>query len=243
MNHCAPEVITRQLAWLPLRHSTRNRLGLLRRAIEEDWPKPEGHGDDEGQQRGRLFASHYYAAYHGYEGEAKTEAFPKDTLSAAQFVERLLALRNEPKLVPEWGRQFGGFIRRQHQADSKARPNLAPAIVLHGDEFLRRLDSNRTASVRTGRHKAEAARHAALWPEYLGLPWPGGNRGTAGRPGPLRGFPRATRTHTADHDWRVVPRIRRNADPLRQQRKSPPGTGGILLQPRKLTAPRLRLLV
>ena len=167
VNQCAPEVITRQLAWLPLRHSTRNRLGLLRRAIEEDWPKPEGHGDDEGQQRGRLFASHYYAAYHGYGGEAKTEAFPKDTLAAAKFVERLLALRNEPKLVPEWGRQFGGFIRRQHQADSKARPNLAAAIVLHGDEFLRRQDSNRTASTQSARQKAEAARHAALWPAYL----------------------------------------------------------------------------
>ncbi len=39
---CSPEVIRRQIEWLPLRRTTRNRLGLLRRAIEGDWAKPEG---------------------------------------------------------------------------------------------------------------------------------------------------------------------------------------------------------
>jgi hypothetical protein len=35
------EVIRRQIEWLPLRNPARNRAGLLRRAIEGDWPQPE----------------------------------------------------------------------------------------------------------------------------------------------------------------------------------------------------------
>jgi hypothetical protein len=32
--------IRRQIDWLPLRRPTRNKLGMLRRAIEQDWPEP-----------------------------------------------------------------------------------------------------------------------------------------------------------------------------------------------------------
>lgn len=32
--------VLNQIEWLPLRGASRNRLGLLRRAIEQDWPKP-----------------------------------------------------------------------------------------------------------------------------------------------------------------------------------------------------------
>lgn len=36
------EAITRQIQWLPQRHATRNPQGLLRRAIEGNWPTPPG---------------------------------------------------------------------------------------------------------------------------------------------------------------------------------------------------------
>ena len=60
------EVIQRQVEWLALRAATRSRLGLLRRAIEQDWPKPQGVAPELTETalaRGRLFASHYYAGY------------------------------------------------------------------------------------------------------------------------------------------------------------------------------------
>ncbi len=41
--------ILRQIEWIGLRRARRNRLGLLRRAIEQDWAKPAGSG----QQLGR----------------------------------------------------------------------------------------------------------------------------------------------------------------------------------------------
>ena len=164
---CPPEVIARQIDWLRLRNSTQNRLGLLRRAIEQDWPKPEGAIEEHGQQLGREFASHYYAAYHGYTGEAKTVPFAKDVLAAARFVERLLAQQDKAARVPEWGRQFGGFMRQKHHSEAKARPNLSLTLVLYGDEFLRLVGSAHTARSLNALEKAQAARHAALSAEYL----------------------------------------------------------------------------
>lgn len=35
-------IIRKQINWLPLRSASRNPLGLLRKAIEEDWPNPRG---------------------------------------------------------------------------------------------------------------------------------------------------------------------------------------------------------
>ena len=35
-----PGVVIRQIQWLPLRHISKSRTGLLRRAIEGDWPQP-----------------------------------------------------------------------------------------------------------------------------------------------------------------------------------------------------------
>jgi hypothetical protein len=150
-----------------LRNTTHNRLGLLRRAIEQNWPKPEGPDEDPAQQLGREFASHYYAAYHGYTGAAKTMPFPKDVQLAAKFVARLLAQDGNELRVPEWGRQFGGCVRQRHHGEAKARPNLSFAIVLQGDEFLRRIESEHSARARKALAKAPVPRPAARQTEYL----------------------------------------------------------------------------
>lgn len=161
------KIIQRQVDWLPLRNVTRNRLGLLRRAIEQDWPRPEGSVDDSGSQSGREFARHYYAAYHGYTGQAGTEAFPKDVQAAAEFIKRLFAQDSNESLVPEWGRQFGTFMRQKHRGEAKSKPNLSFALVLHGDEFLRRIELRHSARSGQAVEKVHAARHEALQSEYL----------------------------------------------------------------------------
>jgi len=45
--------IQRQIDWLPHRYPSRNRLGLLRRAIEEDWSEPIAVKEDEKRQSHR----------------------------------------------------------------------------------------------------------------------------------------------------------------------------------------------
>jgi len=161
------EVIQRQLAWLPARHCTRSRLGLLRRAIEEDWARPEGAPETTDLRLGRLFASHYYAGYHGNPGEPVAEPFPKDVQLAAKFLERLPRPPGNDAAVAECGRRFGGFMRARHQRDARARPNLSFALVLHGDEFLRAVPNEPPARQADAPGRAAEARHAALWPEYL----------------------------------------------------------------------------
>jgi len=164
---CSPEIIQRQLAWLPARHCTRSRLGMLRRAIEEDWPRPEGVPEEPDLLLGNLFAAHYYAAYHGNTGEPVAEPFPKDVQMAAKFIERLPRSATPATEVPEWGRRLGSFMRSKHQGDARAKPNLSFALVLHGDEFLRTVQNERSARQQDASGKAQEARHAALMPEYL----------------------------------------------------------------------------
>ncbi len=165
------EVIQRQIKWLPMRNSSRNRLGLLRRAIEQDWPRPESAVTaDPALAQGRTFASHYYAGYHGLKADAGTEPFPKDIQTAAQFLDRLQRLDQDPQRVPEWGGRFGQFMREKHRGDSRAKPNLSFALVLHGGEFLRLLQREASARGKAALGRAREAHQAAFrdrWREYV----------------------------------------------------------------------------
>lgn len=165
------EVIQRQIQWLPHRTANRNRLGLLRRAIEEDWPKPSGadlaETDSELLGAAKVFARHYYAAYHNFSGEPRTEPFPKDVEAGAQFMSRLLAEERDLNKVPEWGRRFGCLMRDAHRDDPKAKPNLSFALVLFGDKFLRKLQTEGTTRQQEALEKAKVAHQAAFADAYL----------------------------------------------------------------------------
>ena len=120
------ETIQRQLTWLSQRSPSRNRLGLLRRAIEHNWPKPAGASEEPETADGHLalakvFASHYYAAYHGFDGPPATEPFPKDLALAGKFIARLLAQENNEGKTSEWGQRFGRLARENHRNDPKAQ--------------------------------------------------------------------------------------------------------------------------
>ncbi|MBI5386445.1 MAG: hypothetical protein HZA90_17375 [Verrucomicrobia bacterium] len=165
------EVIQRQIEWLPLRRASRSRLGLLRRAIEHDWPKPEGTAPTASvptahEAQARLFAAHYYGAYHGLEGPAQTEPFPKDLQAAGPFVACLLQLQRDERLVPQWGRQFGRLMRDKHQGDPQAKPNLSFALTLFGGLFLRQLQSADTARRKQALGTAQARHQAAFYARY-----------------------------------------------------------------------------
>ena len=165
------EVIQRQIQWLPHRTANRNLLGLLRRAIEEDWPKPSGadlaETDGKLLSAAKVFARHYYAAYHNFSGEARTEPFPKDVQAGAQLMSRLLAEESDLNKVPEWGRRFGCLMREAHRNDPKAKPNLSFALVLFGDKFLQKLQTEGTTRQQKALEKAKVAHQAAFADAYL----------------------------------------------------------------------------
>lgn len=164
------DVIRRQIEWLPLRNTSRNRLGLLRRAIEQDWAKPEGgdsHPANGADVRlARTFAVQYYAACHGYTGEPATEPFAKDLPVAAAFVERLLALERDENRVPEWGRGFGQLIRAKLQRDPQAKPYLSAMLGLYGNEFMRQCERGISARQKSALGKARDAHQDAFRAEY-----------------------------------------------------------------------------
>ncbi len=165
------EVIQRQIDWLVLRSPSKSRLGLLRRAIEHDWPKPEtGHPETPLRQQARTFASHYYAAYHGFQGPAGTEPLPKDLEMADRFIPRLLALRADDSRIAEWGKRFGQWVRKQHQNLARALPNLAFTLPVYGDGFLRILASEGAPQNQAALGRAQEAHQrafAAAYTSYL----------------------------------------------------------------------------
>ena len=166
-------VIQRQIEWLPLRHSTRNQLGLLRAAIQGDWPQPvaavqiPAPEDAADRQWGRLFAAHYYAAYHGQTGTPVTEPFAKDVSASAKFVAHLLTFAGGAEFVPQWGRQFGQLVRGHHRDDARAKPYLTGALTLYGGELVGRLQQGVAGRHKADPTKARQAHQAAHWSPYL----------------------------------------------------------------------------
>ena len=126
------EVIEQQLALLPQRKADRNRLGLLRRAIEENWPPPEASVLPPEHAAGAIFVGHFEEALHGY-AEPPARCSPKEAEHAAGFL-RELARATETELpAAEWGRRFGQFIR----AKAPAKPWFIWVLRMHGGDFLR----------------------------------------------------------------------------------------------------------
>jgi len=162
------EVIQRQIQLLPHRNIRSSHLGLLRRAIEGDWRKPDGADTtDHNTSLAIIFSGHYYAAYHGFEGEPGTEPLPKDMQTAAKFIPRLLAQEQDEALIPDWGRRFGRMMREKHQGDAKAKPNLSFALVLYGDKFLSVLQQEGAIRRRKAVGEAKEAHQKAFTPAYI----------------------------------------------------------------------------
>ena len=136
------EVILRQIELLPFRNASKNKLGMLRRSIEENWPAPEGHGktkDVFSSSPGRVFAAHFYAGYHGNPEAPVTDPSEADAAAAESFVKRILTIEPDKDLVPTWGRQFGELVAFRHKEKRHNFPALQPALRQFGDEFFTRL--------------------------------------------------------------------------------------------------------
>jgi hypothetical protein len=166
-NHPA-DVIRRQIEWLPLRRTRHSRLGMLRRAIEQDWAKPDhGRTEDEPQRMARDFASHYYAGYHGFSGEAQTPPLDRDVETASAFILRLLAIDPSPTKIPEWGRRFGRLVRSRHPSGSAAPTFLWLTLVAYGDSFLQQLQGDRRNHSEAGQAKSRELHMARFRSAYL----------------------------------------------------------------------------
>lgn len=164
------ETIRRQVEWLPRRKATRNALGLLRKAIEEDWQEPEGTGVQTSEQasRGMVFGGFFYAALAGRDGEPTVAPTAKEATEAEEFLAS--AERQIGTLDPgDAGRKFGDYVRRNQ--DEKRGPirSLGFALRAFGDAFVAKAEEDvrreRRARIEAAK-KAHEAKFAEAYAAY-----------------------------------------------------------------------------
>jgi hypothetical protein len=162
--------VSDQLNWLRKRNPSRNPLGMLRRAIEENWPKPPDEVVADPSEQGSLaatFAAHFYA---GRAGNQETPVAPpsaNDLQEAETFVQRLLEVWPEEDQVAEWGREFGTYVRQAERHNERAIISFVAALRSHGDEFFRQhRDRKEEADRRTHAHVQEE-QFEQRYPAYL----------------------------------------------------------------------------
>jgi len=135
-----PDRIVQQIAWLPHRNPCSSRLGLLRRAIEENYDAPptvSTSGSDKNWfvSDGERFSINVYAELAGNAGEPLAQASAQDIAAAERFVTRLVSefptLTDPSKL----GRKFAAFVRSRVSSNQKLSFLVSFAIRVHGDAF------------------------------------------------------------------------------------------------------------
>ena len=156
------DVVRRQVEWLPRRSATRNKLGLLRRAIAEDWAEPTAALEE--ATPAAEFARGFYA---GLAGREATVAEP--TATDLRAADRLLAALPPGKA---WGETFGKHVRHERQTSPSpaAPPSLASATRTYGDRFVadrRARHEAASAKSEADRRAEHRRRHAATYHEYL----------------------------------------------------------------------------
>lgn len=164
------ERIEKQIAWLPFRAPARSRLGMLRRAIEDFWPEPQ-KSRTSGQRHltpeAFEFVRHFYAGFHGQQGEPVVEPAPRECESAVPIIQRLLAC-GDPSRLPHWGRGLGSLARDQRDPI----PSFHLALRQFGDRLVsdaeRESRERRHAAAETAR-KAHQERHTQGYAAFLKL--------------------------------------------------------------------------
>ena len=161
------QTIEDQITWLPHRAPARSPAGLLRRAIEQQWPAPQKlRATEVFGTHGFEFARCFYAAFGGNRGEPVNEPSPREAQMADAFVQRLIRACRDESRVAEWGRALGQLAREQRNPF----PSLQLAIRQFGDAFLvneekKRLHSQLRAT--TERRDAHEAKHRPVWIAWL----------------------------------------------------------------------------
>jgi hypothetical protein len=172
-------VIRQQISWLPLRNPSRNPLGMLRRAIEENWPAPvvapaevssaSSDTKDTGSPA-RNFSANFYAGWAGNPGRSAAPPSANDLAAAAPFVQMLLELCPDPAQAGEWGREFGAYARKREQDNPKVIRSLVYALRTHGDAFYlawREKRKHEIGKARSAALKAHEERYQEPYREYL----------------------------------------------------------------------------
>ncbi len=161
--------IENQIRWLALRNPARNALGMLRRAIEEDWPDPTISTANL-HSPGAVFAAHFHAALAGNDGEPVAEPSSRDTAAGERYFSKLTALDDGKTGPADWGCAFARLIAEEPPSLAQRGIFLSFALTLRGDAFYQRqktaMKLERIRAEQTARDN-HLALHRADWIAYL----------------------------------------------------------------------------
>ena len=129
------EIVSNQIAWIDQRNFKNNKLGMLRKAIQENWVPPNLDSFKVNNESGRVFASCYYAGYSGNKDKPLAEPSLIECEISQRYVERLLILFPEISKTESLGRDFGTFVKIKHAGVKNIGPALILALKVYGDEF------------------------------------------------------------------------------------------------------------
>jgi hypothetical protein len=162
------EHIERQIAWMGQRNPTRNPLGMLRRAIEEDWTEPVNLVVDISTEHSAaaVFARHFYAGFADNALTPIATPSPADLAAADPLVKALLVMWPDTTQVEAWGRQFGKHAAEQ-QVPHQRPIGLLFAVRLLGDAFVAWARRDRDRHRRQTAQAQREAHEALLKSEYL----------------------------------------------------------------------------
>jgi hypothetical protein len=167
----APEIIDQQIKWLPFRNVQNNKLGLLRKAIEENYDDPlklENNLNESSEAV--IFAKNFYKGFAKYVGEGSVEPSANDYRQAGEYVTKLLAVVPNKSEVEKWGNSFGIRCGKFRLNSTSMFPSLVNFLRLQGSQFLEELQSSKERYRRQiavdERQKHESA-YRSSWIKYL----------------------------------------------------------------------------
>gem|GEM_PF-1008062 len=164
VRQCSAEVIERQIAWIDRRTATRNRLGLLRQALLEDWTEPTSKAQSSSpsssiDSAALSFAEGFYAGLGANKGKAIAEPSANDLAAATRFVSRAVEMMaNSPEST---GRSFSASVR-EWRGTSTGLNSLVASLRSFGDKFFARLEAQNGAALTARRTQESQARLAEL---------------------------------------------------------------------------------
>ena len=149
--------IEKQVECLPLRRISRNKLGMLRKAIEENWPAPESVRTSEHASKEVEFVGCFYAALAGRKGEPTVVPSRQEIEQAEKFLSAVSKVLGKDLDPVTLGRSFGGYVRRNQSQEKSAVRSLSLAVRGFGDGFFAKLEEDERKARRQANEDARKA--------------------------------------------------------------------------------------
>lgn len=161
------EAIKNQIEWQKGRQASRNRLGMIRKAIEENWPQPEAVQTTKEEEQGESFARAFYRSLAGRRGVSLLPMTSRDTKLGESFMQALKEEGIAAESPEDEGSAFGDFCR-QMQKDSKSPArSLSLLITLYAESWmLKRLAVNEEEAEQE-EQESRAEYEKRMQPAYL----------------------------------------------------------------------------